>query len=101
MNKASVYSRYCVGYGDSNKVSCVSGDGYIKDKEANLRPGTAHRLNAQPGSDNRPHTPHSVENYGAQASNRSGDKTPPEVAMEMNKRTSGEIPESGNLDHCL
>ena len=66
MNKASVYSRNRVGNGDSSKVS-----------------------------DNGPHSPHSVENYGAQASNSLGDKTPPKVTMEMNKRTSGEIPESG------
>ncbi|XP_015773216.1 PREDICTED: uncharacterized protein LOC107351442 isoform X1 [Acropora digitifera] len=78
---------------DSSKVSYRSGDVYYKDKEGNLRhTGTAHWLNAEPGSDDGPHTLHSVEDDGAQGSNGTGDKTPLELAMEMNKRKSGEIP---------
>lgn len=104
MNKASVYSRYGVEYGDayklepstrtdSSKVSYRSGDVYYKAKEGNLQhTGTAHWLNAEPGSDDGPHTLHSVEDDGAQGSNGTGDKTPLELAMEMNKRKSGEIP---------
>ena len=104
VNKASLYSRYGVEYGDaykldpstrtdSSKVSYRSGDVYYKDKEGNLRhTGTAHWLNAEPGSDDGPHTLHSVEDDGAQGSNGTGDKTPLELAMEMNKRKSGEIP---------
>ena len=104
VNKASLYSRYGVEYGDaykldpstrtdSSKVSYRSGDVYYKDKEGNLRhTGTAHRHNAEPGSDDGPHTLRSVEDDGAQGSNGTGDKTPLELAMEMNKRKSGEIP---------
>ncbi|XP_067021018.1 uncharacterized protein [Acropora muricata] len=78
---------------DSSKVSYRSGDVYYKDKEGNLRhTGTAHRHNAEPGSDDGPHTLRSVEDDGAQGSNGTGDKTPLELAMEMNKRKSGEIP---------
>ena len=101
----SVYSRYGVEYGaetyklepstrarDSSKVSYRSGDVYYKDKEGNSRPGTVQRPKAEPGSDNGPHTPDFVEDYGAQASDGIGDKTPLELAMERNKRTSVEIP---------
>ena len=107
VNKASVYFRYGLEYGDaytlepstrtrtrdSSKVSYRSGDVYYKDKDGNMRhTGTADRLNAEPGSDNGPHTPHSAEDDGAQGSNGIGDKTPLELAMEMNKRKSAEIP---------
>lgn len=78
---------------DSSKVSYRSGDVYYKAKEGNLQhTGTAHWLNAEPGSDDGPHTLHSVEDDRAQGSNGTGDKTPLELAMEMNKRKSGEIP---------
>ena len=63
-----------------------------------MRPGTAHRPNSLAtgnGIEQGPHTPHFVEEDEFQPSNSITAKTPFELAVERNKRISGEFP-SGN-----
>ena len=76
---------------EASKVSYCTGDVYYKDREGKLRPGTAHRPNSN-GIEQRPHTPHFVEEDEFQPSNSIRAKTPFELAVERNKRISGEFP---------
>ena len=80
---------------EANKISYRTGDVYYKDREGKMRPGTAHRpnsLSAGNGIEQRPHTPHFVEEDEFQPSNGIRAKTPFELAVERNKRISGEFP---------
>ena len=74
-----------------SKVSYRTGDVYYKDREGKMRPGTAHRPNSN-GIEQRPHTPNFVEEDEFQPSNSIRAKTPFELAVERNKRISGEFP---------
>lgn len=78
---------------EANKISYRNGDVYYKDKDGNLRPGTAHRSGN--GIEQTPHTPHFHEEDDLQSANGMRAKTPFELAVERNKRISGEYSSVG------
>ncbi|XP_068716240.1 uncharacterized protein [Montipora foliosa] len=81
--------------GESSKVSYRKGDVYYKDKDGNSISGTGNRPNMLTnghGLDQRSHTLPFAQEDETQPSSSTRDKTPLELAMERNKRISGEIP---------
>ena len=81
--------------GESSKVSYRKGDVYYKDKDGNSISGTGNRPNMLTNGhrlDQRSHTLPFAQEDETQPSSSTRDKTPLELAMERNKRISGEIP---------
>lgn len=81
--------------GESSKVSYRKGDVYYKDKDGNSISGTGNRPNMLTNGhrlDQRSHTLPFAQEDETQPNSSTRDKTPLELAMERNKRISGEIP---------